>query len=62
MTAHEMMNLLNRMENVDKNQFLDMLYDEYFDKGIPIERLLEDSRILEAYYNGELVEVEECHY
>ena len=59
MTAHEMMNLLNGMENIDKNEFLDMLYDEYFDKGIPIERIIEESRIVEAYYNGDLVEAGE---
>ena len=56
MNAQEMMNLLKRMENNDKNQFLDMLYDEYFDKGIPMERILEEARIVEAYYNGELIE------
>ena len=52
MTAQEMMDLLNRMDNRDKNQFLDMLYDKYFDKGIPIERILEESRIVEATIMG----------
>jgi hypothetical protein len=33
-----------------------MLYSEYFDKGIPTERLVEEGRVLAAYYNGELVE------
>ena len=59
MTAHEMMKLLNQMKNNEKNQFLDMLYEEYFDKGIPIERILEEARILEAYYNGELIGAEQ---
>ena len=58
MNAQEMMKLLHQMDNIEKNQFIDMLYDEYFDKGIPIERILEESRIVEAYYNGELVELE----
>ncbi|MCL2361604.1 MAG: hypothetical protein FWC73_07315 [Defluviitaleaceae bacterium] len=56
MTANELMELMNKMENRDKNQFLDMIYDEYFDKGIPMEQLIKDARILQAYYDGELVE------
>ena len=58
-TANEMMKLLLQMNNRERNQFIDMLYDEYFDKGIPIERILEESRIVEAYYNGELIEAEQ---
>ena len=57
MKAHELIQLMNQMENKEKNQFLDILYEEYFDKGIPIEKILEEARIVEAYYNGELVEV-----
>ena len=62
MTAQEMMGLLNQMENLEKNTFLDMLYDEYFDKGIPIERIVKEARIVEAYYNGELIRVETEDY
>jgi len=56
MTANELIKLMNQMTNHEKNHFLDALYDEYFDKGIPIERILEEARIVEAYYNGELIE------
>ena len=56
MTANEMFNMLNQMDNPEKNSFLDMLYDEYFNKGVSIERLMEEAQILEAFYNGELVE------
>ena len=56
MTAKEMLNILNQMDNSEKNSFLDTLYDLYFDKGVSIERLTEEARILEAYYNGELID------
>ena len=56
MTANEMLNTLKQMDNTEKNEFLDMIYNLYFDKGVSIERLMEEARILEAYYNGELVE------
>ena len=56
MTANEMYNILNQMDNPERNSFLDMLYDEYFNKGVSVERLMEEAQILEAFYNGELVE------
>jgi len=56
MTAGEMFKLLSQMNNRERNEFLDMLYSEYFNKGIPVEKLIKEGRILEAYYNGELVE------
>ena len=56
MTANEMLNILKQMDNSEKNNFLDALYDLYFNKGVSIERLTEEARILEAYYNGELIE------
>ena len=56
MTANEMLNMLKQMDNAEKNEFLDMIYNLYFDKGVSIERLTEEARILEAYYNGELIE------
>ena len=56
MTANEMLNTLKQMDNTEKNEFLDMIYNLYFDKGVSIERLTEEARILEAYYDGELVE------
>ena len=56
MTANEMLNTLEQMDNAEKNEFLDMIYDLYFDKGVSIERLTEEARILEAYYDGELIE------
>ena len=56
MTANEMLKILNQMDNSEKNNFLDRLYDLYFNKGVSIERLTEEARILEAYYNGELIE------
>ena len=56
MTANEMLNMLKQMDNTDKNEFLDMVYNLYFDKGVSMERLMEEARILEAYYDGELIE------
>jgi len=56
MTAKEMFGLLQQMKNNERNEYLDMLYAEYFDKRIPIEKIREEIRILEAYYSGELVE------
>ena len=56
MTANEMLNILNQMDNSEKNNFLDTLYDLYFNKGVSAERLAEEARILEAYYDGELIE------
>ena len=56
MTASEMLTTLKQMDNAEKNEFLDMIYDLYFDKGVSIERLMEEARILEAYYDGELIE------
>jgi len=56
MTADKLMILMNQMPNNEKNQFLDALYDKYFDKGVPMDRILEEARIVEAYYNGELIE------
>ena len=59
MTANEMMNELNKMSNIEKNAFLDMLYDEYFDTGLTLEQRKEIARVMEAYQNGELIEVED---
>ena len=59
MTADTLLNQLKQLENPEKNKFLDKIYDEYFDKGIPPEKLLEHARILERYYDGELVEATE---
>ena len=56
MTAEKLFAQMNEMDNCEKNKFLDRIYDEYFDKGIPPEKLLEHARILERYYDGELVE------
>ena len=56
MTANEMLNTLKQMDNTEKNEFLDIIYNLYFDKGVSIERLAEEARILEAYYDGELIE------
>jgi len=55
MTAKEMMDFLKQMSNKERNLFLDELYDQYFDKGIPVEQIEEEIKILEAYYEGELV-------
>jgi len=62
MTANEMLELMGKMENREKNRFLDKLYDDYFDKGIPYEILEEQARILRLYSDGYLVESEGEHY
>ena len=57
MTADELMDMMNKLNNKEKNQFLDKIYDNYFDKRIPAETLMEHIRILEMYYSGELIEM-----
>ena len=59
MTADALLNQMEQLENPEKNKFLDKIYDEYFDKGVPPEKLLEHARILERYYDGELIEATE---
>ena len=55
MTADALLAQMKQLENPEKNKFLDIIYDEYFDKGIPLKTLAEHARILEMYYDGELV-------
>ena len=62
MTAVELRDLMDKMENIEKNRFLDKLYDDYFDKRIPFEILKERERIISMYLDGELVEVEQHEY
>ncbi len=52
---------LKGMSNVERNKFLDEIYEMYFNLGIPREVIEEENRILEAYYNGELVESENTY-
>ena len=56
MTAEAMLAQLKQLENHEKNKFLDKIYEEYFDKGIPFKTLVEHANVLEMFYNGELVE------
>lgn len=55
MSAKEMLEQLKQMSNQERNDFLDDVYAAYFDIGVPFETLIEESRILEAYYDGDLV-------
>ena len=55
MTADKLLAQMKTLENSEKNKFLDRIYDEYFDKGIPPKILAEHARILEMYYDGEFV-------
>jgi len=50
-----MLEQLKQMSNQERNDFLDDVYAAYFDIGVPFETLIEESRILEAYYDGDLV-------
>lgn len=60
-TAKELLNELKQMNNVERNKFLDEIYEMYFNLGIPREVIEEENRILEAYYNGELVESDDTY-
>ncbi len=60
-TAKELLEELKGMSNVERNKFLDEIYEMYFNLGIPREVIEEENRILEAYYNGELVESENTY-
>ena len=63
MTAESLFEQMSKMENSEKNRFLDKIYDSYFDKGVPLKTLAEHARILEMYYDGELIEAtEKNHY
>ncbi|WP_300854663.1 hypothetical protein [uncultured Clostridium sp.] len=59
MTSDELYAFFKSMENIERNKFLDKIYEEYFNTGIPREQVEKDIKILEAYYNGELIEVED---
>ena len=56
MTANEIYQSMKEMNNMERNKFLDMIYDEYFDTGMTAEQREKIIEILEAYENGELVE------
>ena len=62
MTAEMILDQINQLENHEKNKLLDRIYDDYFDKGIPMKILMEHARILEMYYDGELVRTDEYDY
>ena len=55
MTAEALLAQMRQLENHEKNKFLDKIYEEYFDKGIPYKTLAEHAGVLEMYYDGELV-------
>ena len=57
-TFTEMLSEFKNMENNEREDFLDWLYDEYFDIGLTPEKRQKISRIMSAYENGELIEVE----
>ena len=61
-TSDQLLEQMNKMENTEKNRFLDRIYADYFDKGIPIEVLNEHAKILEMYYDGELIEAPQKQY
>ena len=56
MTANEIYQSMKEMNNMERNKFLDRIYDEYFDTGMTAEQREKIIEILEAYENGELVE------
>ena len=58
MTADALLAQMKQLENPEKNKFLDKIYEEYFDKGIPLKTLAEHARVLEMYYDGELVKAD----
>jgi len=58
MNASEMLKLMQEMPNPEKNLFLDTLYEEYF-RVASDEQLYKDSKILQAFYEGELTYVTE---
>jgi len=57
MNVNQLLNEMAKMSNLDKDTILDMIYEEYF-RVASDEQLLRDAKILEKYYDGELVEVE----
>jgi len=60
-TAKDLLEELKEMDNVERNKFLDEIYEMYFNLGIPREVIEEEKRILEAYYNGELIETKDTY-
>ena len=62
MTATEMLDLMGKMTNREKQEFLDKLYYGYFHKGVPVNLMLEDVRIIQLYRSGDLVECNDDYY
>ncbi|MCL2047169.1 MAG: hypothetical protein FWG87_00435 [Defluviitaleaceae bacterium] len=62
MTADILLTQMKQLENHERNLFLDKIYEEYFDKGVPVKTLAEHARILEMYYDGGLVRAEQYDY
>jgi len=60
MNSNDMLKLLNEMPNIEKNLFLDTLYEEYF-RVASNEQICKDAKILQDYYDGELVYVTETY-
>lgn len=57
MTVNQLLSEMAKISNLDKDTILDMIYEEYF-RVASDEQLLRDAKILEKYYDGELLEVE----
>lgn len=62
MSAEEFMKQLTTMDNAERIKLLEMLHKEYFDIGISDEQREREIRILETYYDGELIWDKEFTY
>lgn len=51
--AEELYKQLHSLNNIERNKFLDLIYDEYFDTGVSAEQREREIRILEAYEDDE---------
>jgi len=54
MTAEQMKKALIAMDNKERGDYLDWVYDEYFDTGITPEQRSILSQLWEAYNDGEI--------
>lgn len=58
-SVKSMIDGLKKMENADRNVYLDWVYDQYFNPWESPQERLRAIAILEMYERGELVKIED---
>ena len=58
LTAEKMAEMIEQMDNYEKFLLKEILYEKYF-RVASDEQLEKDAKILQRYYDGELMEVDD---